>query len=65
MDLDFLKPLIEGLIRRALTAIGGVLVGAGIISDADWVTVSAGLLTIAVTYIWGLIRSDIPRANPS
>jgi hypothetical protein len=61
-----MNEIVAGLIRHALTTLGGVLVGAGYLTSDEWTTI-AGALAIFVGVVWSVIskRATAPRNLPS
>jgi hypothetical protein len=60
-----LDQIVAGLIRHALTALGGALVGAGYFTNDEWTTL-AGALAVFIGVVWSVIskRSAAARTSP-
>jgi hypothetical protein len=60
-----MSEIVAGIIRHALTALGGVLVGAGYLTSDEWTTI-AGALAIFIGVVWSVItkRATAPRNSP-
>lgn len=58
------KMLFMPLIRHAVTALGGMMTGAGIASSAEAAAIVGGLMA-AASVLWGLFekRSDLDKIN--
>ena len=51
------KEQILGIVRHALTFIGGILIMKGILDEGTWTEVSGGAITLAGT-IWSIIDKN-------
>lgn len=51
------KEQILGIVRHALTFIGGVLIMKGIIDEGTWTEISGGAITLAGT-IWSIVDKN-------
>ena len=51
-----------GLIRHALTALGGALVAAGYMTSEEWATI-AGALAVLVGVVWSVISKRIANSR--
>jgi hypothetical protein len=49
-----MNDIVAGLIRHALTTLGGVLVGAGYLTSDEWTTI-AGALAVFIGVVWSVI----------
>jgi hypothetical protein len=49
-----MNEIVAGIIRHALTALGGVLVGAGYLTSDEWTTI-AGALAVFIGVVWSVI----------
>ena len=60
-----MNDIVAGLIRHALTTLGGVLVGAGYLTSDEWTTI-AGALAILIGVVWSVIskRATAPINSP-
>jgi hypothetical protein len=61
-----MNDIVAGLIRHALTTLGGVLVGAGYLTSDEWTTL-AGALVVFIGVVWSVLskRATAPRNLPS
>jgi hypothetical protein len=51
------KEQILGIIRHALTFVGGVLITKGVIDEASFVEISGALLTLIET-VWSVVNKN-------
>jgi hypothetical protein len=58
-----LNDVVAGLIRHALTAVGGALVGAGYVTSDEWTTI-AGALAVFVGVVWSVISKRTTNSPP-
>ncbi len=60
-----MNEIVAGIIRHALTALGGIMVGAGYVTSDDW-TAIAGALAVLIGVVWSVIskRVTAPRISP-
>ncbi len=60
-----MNEIVAGLIRHALTTLGGMLVGAGYVTSDEWTTI-AGALAVFVGVVWSVIskRATAPINSP-
>lgn len=55
---EILTPLVKkyigSIVRTGLKALGGWLIGQGIVSDAQWTEMAPGLITLGGALLWSL-----------
>lgn len=64
MDMEVLKPILAGMARHALTALGAVLVNDGVIQQGDITGfVGAGMVIVGVAWSWWQKRGQAQVAE--
>lgn len=63
----------DGVVRHALTTVGGAVIATGIATNSQWVTISAGVAT-GLTVLWSIasktfikkaaVAKAVPVATP-
>jgi hypothetical protein len=56
--------IVAGLIRHALTALGGALVAGGYLTSDEWTTI-AGAFAVFVGVVWSMISKRVTNSRTS
>jgi uncharacterized membrane protein len=60
--MGMINEFVAGLIRHAITALGGALVAAGYVNSEEWATI-AGALAVLVGVVWSVIAKRIANSR--